>query len=237
MKKLLKWFTLVEILIVIVIIGILIWALVPRMSAAQGRARDVARKNDLSNLQAAIVVAYQDLWRYPCTNELWCTNWDEVPAGQPQWYRAEDWMDIVELKSRLEAAWMNTVPKDPLGTNVVWWLWGVDQAPVAWEYRYLTLRSHGIPDWWFVLMAKTEVAWSSNRVTCTTTNADWDTILQEGENNWNIDTDKDVKSLRLCDTITKGNACSNTLTDAWTSDEKRTCVYKDERDLRYIVMY
>jgi len=256
MKKILKWFTLVEILIVIVIIGILIWALVPRMSAAQGRARDVARKNDLSNLQAAIVVAYQDLWRYPCTNAGGCLNWDEVTAGGTQ---AKEWVNILALKSRLEAAWMNTVPRDPLWTNTVSWLWTSSAA--AWDYRYITVQSHGIPDWWFVLMAKTEVAWSSNWVVCDA--VAWEHVeCQEdgGEGTtppscpcslypdwcteWGsvwagqiLNTD-DVKNLRLCDSLTQWAACSNTVatTADWTQTE-RTCVYKDERDLRYIVMY
>jgi prepilin-type N-terminal cleavage/methylation domain-containing protein len=37
-------FTLVEMLIVIIIIGLLAVALVPKLTAIQGRARDVARK-------------------------------------------------------------------------------------------------------------------------------------------------------------------------------------------------
>ena len=254
MKKFLKWFTLVEILIVIVIIGILIWALVPRMSAAQGRARDVARKNDLSNLQAAIVVAYQDLWRYPCTNDGGCSNWDEVTAGGQV---ASGWVNISDLKSKLEAAWMNTVPRDPLGTNTVSGLWS--SSPLAWEYRYLTVQSHGIPAWWFVLMAKTEVAWSSNRVVCG--EAQWEPIACGASETddcecpadnpnatcdapvvgaqWVITSSDDVKNLRLCDTITKGTACSNTVTlaDDNVTQASRDCVYKDERDLRYIVMY
>jgi hypothetical protein len=35
-------------------------ALTPRMNSAQGRARDVARKNDLSQIQTAIVTSQQD---------------------------------------------------------------------------------------------------------------------------------------------------------------------------------
>jgi prepilin-type N-terminal cleavage/methylation domain-containing protein len=59
-KNTIKAFTLVEMLIVIVIIGILIAALMPRMQSAQGRARDVARKNALAQIQTAIITSQQD---------------------------------------------------------------------------------------------------------------------------------------------------------------------------------
>ena len=74
MKKFnLKAFTLVEMLIVIVIIGILIAALLPRMQAAQGRARDVARKTALSQIQSAIVTHQGDHGSWPgCDNNGTC---------------------------------------------------------------------------------------------------------------------------------------------------------------------
>ncbi|MDR0369417.1 MAG: prepilin-type N-terminal cleavage/methylation domain-containing protein [Candidatus Peribacteria bacterium] len=53
-----KAFTLVEMLIVIVIIGILISALLPRLQGAQGMARDTARQTALSQIGSAII-AYQ----------------------------------------------------------------------------------------------------------------------------------------------------------------------------------
>ena len=221
MKKLLKWFTLVEILIVIVIIGILIWALVPRMSAAQGRARDVARKNDLANLQAAIIVAYQDLWRYPCT-KTWCTWWNEsntTPAT-----KAASWIDVHELKHLLEAAWMNTVPKDPLQTNDFYGLWTWKSND--WNYRYMTMKSNWVTDWWFAVMGKTEVAWWSNWVVCMT-GTNKDTIQT-----WAITNNLDSKTLKLCQILTKWSSstdCSN--------DYNWNCKYWTEEDLRYVMLY
>ncbi|MEI7919666.1 MAG: prepilin-type N-terminal cleavage/methylation domain-containing protein [bacterium] len=53
-----KAFTLIEMLIVIVIIGILAAAIFPKLSNARGRANDVARKAGLSQVAAALV-AYQ----------------------------------------------------------------------------------------------------------------------------------------------------------------------------------
>ena len=45
-----KTFTLIEMLIVVVIIGILAAALIPRLQGVQGRARDVQRKANLSQI-------------------------------------------------------------------------------------------------------------------------------------------------------------------------------------------
>ncbi len=49
-----KAFTLVEMLIVIVIIGILAAALIPRITMAQGKARDVARVAQVKDISTAI---------------------------------------------------------------------------------------------------------------------------------------------------------------------------------------
>jgi general secretion pathway protein G len=60
-------FTLIEMLIVIVIIGILASALIPRLSQARERANDTARKAHIQNI-ATVLIAYQiDRGSYPST--------------------------------------------------------------------------------------------------------------------------------------------------------------------------
>jgi type II secretion system protein G len=63
--KRIKGFTLIELLIVITIIGILAVALVPRISQGPARARDVARKADLSNIASALELYHSDKGQYP----------------------------------------------------------------------------------------------------------------------------------------------------------------------------
>jgi prepilin-type N-terminal cleavage/methylation domain-containing protein len=63
MKK--RWFTLIEMLIVIVIIGILAWALIPRIGSARDKANDTAREANVRSLATAMVSYGMDHNWYP----------------------------------------------------------------------------------------------------------------------------------------------------------------------------
>lgn len=65
MKIYKKAFTLIEMLIVIVIIGILASALIPRLQAVQARARDSKRKVDLRTIYNANEIYFLDVGKYP----------------------------------------------------------------------------------------------------------------------------------------------------------------------------
>ena len=206
MKKL-KWFTLVEILIVIVIIGILIWALVPRMQSAQWRARDVARKNDLSQLQSAIVTSQQDKWVWP--GITWALGWTWINS----------------IKNELETAWMSSVPRDPLTSTKVFWLWSVTTVISTWEYGYLVWKKNWTAKAWFVLMAKTEIEWWSNWVVCNSWT--YRNTLQWGV----INSGNDLSKISICTSFVKTGS-SGTCSVTWW-----ICTYKEDWELRYILIY
>lgn len=62
-------FTLIEMLIVIVIIGILAAALIPRLQSVQLRARNVQRKADLRTIGQSIMIYYNNYGDFPV--RLW----------------------------------------------------------------------------------------------------------------------------------------------------------------------
>ena len=229
-KKTINAFTLVEMLIVIVIIGILIAALMPRMQAAQWRARDVSRKTALSQLQSAIVTSQWDKWEWP---GMWTTTiikLDEEgnPTSETEDVedQAKEWMNISQLTKQLMAAGMNSIPKDPLSTTTVKWI--TTEEGAKWEYRYIVVKRNSTPDAWFVLMAKTEVEWGSNRVVCETEN--WE-VSEDTE--WLITNETDIASsdFILCSKLEKVDECSK------ATQDNTTCKYQYDNQLRYIVTY
>ena len=177
-KNTIKAFTLVEMLIVIVIIGILIASLMPRMQAAQWRARDVARKNDLAQLQTAIISSQSDR-----------RVWPELESG------ARNGMPISgHIEQTLMDAGMSSVPSDPNGSNSFDWLWNSTQY-ANWKYGYMVSMRNGVSDGWFVLMAKTETEWWTNWVVCSGAGTNID--------KWGIKTGYDLKDIHLCTSLTK----------------------------------
>ena len=76
-----KSFTLIEMLIVIVIIGILAAALVPRLQDVQGRARDTKRKADLRTIYNANEIYLLDFGQYARpTNSYVTYNYNTTTA-------------------------------------------------------------------------------------------------------------------------------------------------------------
>lgn len=142
-----KAFTLIEMLIVIVIIGILMAAIYPRLSNARGRANDVARKAALSQTAAALVSYQIDHGKFP-----------ECPT-------ATQGCTLDEISAELVAAGMSSIPTDPNNSRIIDpGVVGVDDTSTEWQYAYITIQKWWIDDNGFVLMAATETEWWSNWV-------------------------------------------------------------------------
>lgn len=130
-------------LIVIVIIGILAAALIPKLWNARGRANDTARKATLSQVAASLVAYQIDKWSFP------------HGCGP------------LSLQTWLITAWLDNIPKDPAWATVVWdWIWAWATTGIDWQYWYCSIHKNSQPDWWFVVMALAETEWGANYVVC-----------------------------------------------------------------------
>lgn len=128
-------------LIVIVIIGILAAALIPRLSSARGRANDVARKADLAQVAAALV-SYQ------------------IDAGQ---FPIIAWpLSLTGIGDKLMGAGMSSIPEDPTSNRAFSWISNINI--IGGQFGYTPISKWWIPANGFVLMAGTETEGWSNWV-------------------------------------------------------------------------
>ena len=96
-----------------------------------------------------------------------------------------------------------------------------------WNYAYMVTTRNWTPNWWFILMAKTEVEWSSNRVVC---DGQWQS---HDLAHWRISKTKDLTEVHPCTKFEKNE--TNIVTCEILSDG--TCKYDADGQLRYIVLY
>lgn len=180
-NKFLRWFTLIEMLIVIVIIGILASALIPRISQVRERAKDTARKAHLQQV-AAVLVAYQiDKGSYPAT----------------------EWT-LKDIEDELLNAWLSSIPTDPDANRT---FAGVevnshcDTSNTPWQYLYTPIKRRWIPNAWFVLMAGTQTEWWSNWIFKDGQN------ITNVTNAGCINTDSNLQDVqaKVCTSFTDGN--------------------------------
>ena len=100
-------FTLIELLVVIAIIGLLSTFVVVAMSNARIKARNAKRVADISQLQKALAIYYNDNQSYP------------TPGSK------DKEQDIIALESSLKPTYLQSLPDDPFpeGTNYQY-IWG-----------------------------------------------------------------------------------------------------------------
>ena len=107
-------FTLVEVLVVVVILGILAGIVVPRVMDQPDKAKVAKARNDIQALVTALNMYRLDNHHYPST-EQGLRALVERPGGQPA---APNWK---------EGGYINQLPRDPWGN----------------EYQYLNPGVHG----------------------------------------------------------------------------------------------
>lgn len=103
-KKKASGFTLIEVMVVIVILGILAAVVVPRVMDRPDTARITKAKQDIRAMESAMELYRLDNFNYPSTDqglEALVTQ----PSGSPE---AKNWKD---------GGYMKRVPKDPWGNE------------------------------------------------------------------------------------------------------------------------
>jgi general secretion pathway protein G len=105
-----KGFTLIELLVVISIIGILTTLVMVNLNAARERARDTQRKSDLSNIQTALRLYYNDVGSFPASSSDGKIKGCGTPAGSANCTWGAEW-------TVGGTTYMKLLPQDPLGAE------------------------------------------------------------------------------------------------------------------------
>lgn len=135
-----KGFTLIELMIVIVILGVLMGTILPRLSSAQARSRDLGRVADINSLAQALETYFDDYGLYPGTNgTIEC-----LVSGQV----AHDAID----------EYLKTFPVPPASQQAI----TVNGTLCTGSYLYAPLSNRGLSNTGYILAIDMETYQNSN---------------------------------------------------------------------------
>jgi prepilin-type N-terminal cleavage/methylation domain-containing protein len=221
-----KWFTLIEMIIVVVVIWILASFLIPRFAWAEDKAADAARKSHIRTIATALISYKTDQRRLP--------QW---PAR------------VSTLAVELEKWWLTSIPTDPNGSEA---FIGMGIMGLSWtvgyqtgDYAYTSIYKNGVKNWWFVVMAKSQTPVWSNFVVCRTWALVWAT--SGAATTWwmEVSTGTRFNHIILCDSLQFSGDSDSTITPeiyrqcrrASTTSWGWVCIYTDPEQLRYVIKY
>ena len=169
----------IDIVILIALIA-LIYNLRPRTCCVKWTNRDVARRNDLSQIETAIENYKDTYWEWPDLEN------------------AKRWTTVSSIQEILAKVWLSRwICQDPVEKNEVYWLW---DAKEEWEYLYMVTKKDWLENWWFILMASTEWEGWTNWIVCK--DGSW---LEQ----WYITNDTDINDIKLCNyRVDQSDICS-----------------------------
>ncbi len=209
-------FTLVEMLIVVVIIWILAAALIPRLTWAQERSRDAARKAHLNQLVAALSTYNSENGQFPGT-----------------WWTTKDANDLTGI---LIPNFIKTMPSDPQVNRVFSFAGNATTclSTAPWNYGYSPLTRNWAPLAGMIVWANVETPWknNSNYVIWTWYSGSIPTWLNtQWCINW-VAADAVDLELYFCKTWVKIDKADSNKMWTWVTD----CVAKSATNLMYVMI-
>lgn len=233
-----KGFTLVEMLIVVVIIGILASALFPKITGYMERTRDLKRQTDLRNIAVALEMYRDHYGEFPLRKGDHRMNYDDLFWGASS---------ILGISPE----YLTQIPKDPKKSTMikihnspyegglwteVWrgknWSGGFVLRPG--DYLYQLVQNKGSKCWGAVLVAKAETAENANYVLDLKKGSNYK-IGGAWRNPKNIGatytcSDMDLTKIHLCNQVEKST--NGTVIAATETNEN--CTYTSADQLYYV---